>query len=178
MLKQVDTLSLDYLNHVTQAWVEMEYNKKQHHEIGMTPVQRMLASKDMSRSAPEEMALKFAFTVCESRKQRQSDGTISINGTRFEIPSRFHHLSRLHVCFTNWDKSTAWLVDRRTGKQIAQIYPQDKIKNASGQRRIKSKPKETLLPDEILSEQEPALLRKILAEYAETGMPAAYLPKN
>ena len=177
MLKQVDTLTLDYLNYVTQAWVEMEYNKKQHHEIGMTPVQRMLVSKDMSRPAPEEMELKFAFTVCESRKQRQSDGTISIKGTRFEIPSRFHHLSQLHVCFTNWDKSTAWLVDRRTGKQIAQIYPQDKIKNASGQRRIRSKPQDIRLPDEILTEQEPALLRKILAEYAETGMPAAYLPK-
>ncbi|GAB6146186.1 hypothetical protein JCM12294_36260 [Desulfocicer niacini] len=68
-------------------------------------------------------------------------------------------------------------MDRRTGKQIAQIYPQDKIKNASGQRRIRSKPQETRLPDEILSEQEPALLRKILAEYAETGMPVAYLLK-
>jgi hypothetical protein len=69
-------------------------------------------------------------------------------------------------------------VDRRTGKKIAQIYPQDKIKNASGQRRIRSKPQEIRLPDEILTEKEPALLRKILAEYAETGMPAAYIPKN
>jgi len=178
MLKQVETLTLDYLNHVTQAWVEIEYNKKKHHEIGMAPVERMIKSENVSRSAPEEQELKFAFTVCESRKQRQSDGTISINGTRFEIPSRFHHLSQLHVCFTNWDKSTAWLVDKRTGNQLATIYPQDKIKNASGQRRIKSKPREIWLPDDILSESEPALLRKILAEYAETGMPAAYLSKN
>ncbi len=177
MLKQVDPLTLDYLNHVTQAWVEMEYNKKRHHEIQMTPIQRLLKSKDMSRPAPEEKQLRFAFTVCESRKQRQSDGTVSINGIRFEIPSRFHHVSQLHVGFTNWDKSIAWLVDKRDGKQIATIYPQDKTKNASGKRRIKSRPEETRLPDKILSDSEPALLRKILAEYAETGMPAAYLPK-
>ena len=35
MLTKVEPLSLDYLNNVTQAWVEMEYNKKKHYEIGM-----------------------------------------------------------------------------------------------------------------------------------------------
>ncbi len=37
MLKKVEPLSLDYFNNVTQAWVEMEYNKKKHYEIGMPP---------------------------------------------------------------------------------------------------------------------------------------------
>ncbi|MBF0234994.1 MAG: transposase [Desulfamplus sp.] len=177
LLKQVNPLTLDYLNHVTQAWVEMEYNKKKHDEIGMSPVQRMLESKDMSRPVPNEKEMQFAFTVCESRKQRQSDGTISINGVRFEVPSRFNHMRRLHVCFNGWDKSIAWLVDKRTGAMLATIYPQDKLKNASGKRRLKALPEETKLPDETLSNSEPALLRKILAEYAETGLPAAYLPK-
>ena len=175
MIKQVDPLTLDYLNYATQAWVEMEYNKKRHQEIYMSPVQKLLKSKNMSRPAPDEKDLKFAFTVCESRKQRRSDGTVSINGTRFEIPSRFNHITQLHICFANWDKSIAWIVDKRTGKQIAAIYPQDKTKNASGKRRIKSKPEETRLPEGTLTESEPALLRKILAEYAETGQPAAYL---
>ncbi len=168
-------MTLDYLNYATQAWVEMEYNKKRHQEIYMSPVRKLLKSKNMSRPAPDEKDLKFAFTVCESRKQRRSDGTVTINGTRFEIPSRFNHITQLHICFANWDKSIAWIVDKRTGKQIAAIYPQDKTKNASGKRRIKSKPKETRLPEGTLTESEPALLRKILAEYAETGQPAAYL---
>ena len=41
--------------------------------------------------------------VCESRKQRKSGGTVSINGVRFEIPSRFHHIPQLYLSFTNWD---------------------------------------------------------------------------
>lgn len=178
MLKNVEPLTLDYLNHTTQAWVEIEYNKRHHREIGMAPIERVLQGKDVSRPAPKEKELQFAFTVCESRKQRRSDGSISINGIRFEIPSRFHHFPLVHVCFTNWDKSVAWLVDKRTGTELATIYPQDKTKNASGLRRIRSKPQETALPDKISSQSEPALLRKILAEYAETGMPAAYLSKT
>lgn len=178
MLTQVSSLSLDYLNKVTQAWIEMEYNKKKHYETGMPPIQRMLASKDMSRPAPDEAELQFAFTVCESRTQRRSDGTISINGVRFEIPSRFNHMKQLHVSFASWNKSIAWIVDKRSGIHIAAIYPQDKAKNASGRRRLKSILDETRLPDEALTESEPALLRKLLAEYAETGLPAAYLPKQ
>jgi len=178
MLKQVEPLTLDYLNNVTQAWIEMEYNKTRHNEIGMPPVQRLLESCDMSRPAPGEKELQIGFTVCESRKQRRSDGTISINGIRFEIPSRFNHIQRLHVCFANWDKAISWLVDKRTGKLLATLYPQDKIKNASGKRRVKSIPDQIRLPDDTSSESEPALLRKIMAEYAQTGMPAAYLPKE
>ncbi len=178
MLTKVEPLSLDYLNNVTQAWVEMEYNKKKHYEIGMPPVQRMLESKDMSQPAPGEKELKFAFSICESRKQRKSDGTISINAVRFEIPSRFNHIHQLHVCFAGWDKSIAWLVDKRTGTLLAAIYPQDKTKNASGKRRVKAIPKQIKLPDETLSKPEPALLRKIMSEYAETGMPAAFIPKE
>jgi len=178
MLKLVDPLSLDYLNNVTQAWIEMEYNKTRHNEIDLPPVKRMLESKDMSRSAPSEKELRLGFTVCESRKQRQSDGTISINGIRFEIPWRFNHIRKLHVCFQNWDKGIAWLVDKRTGKLLVTLYPQDKIKNASGKRRVKSIPDEIKLPDDTAHESEPALLRKLMAEYAETGLPAAYLPKE
>jgi len=58
------------------------------------------------------------------------------------------------------------------------LIPQDKTKNASGKRRVKSIPDQIKLPDDASSESEPALLRKIMAEYAETGMPAAYLPKD
>ncbi len=178
MLNHVEPLSLAYLNNATQAWAEMEYNKRKHHEIGMPPVQRMLEDRDVSRPAPDEESLRLGFTVLQSRKQRQSDGTISINGTRFEIPWRFNHIQRLHVCFANWDKSVAWLVDQRTGSLLAAVYPQDKTKHASGIRRVRSIPGEVKVPDDTSSESEPALLRKLMAEYAETGMPAAYITKE
>ena len=177
MLTRIEPLTLEYLNNATQAWAEMEYNKKRHNEIGMPPVQRMLEGHDVSRPVSNEDELKRGFTICESRKQRQSDGTISINGIRFEIPSRFNHIQQVNVCFASWDNSIAWLVDKRTSNLLAIIYPQDKTKNASGKRRIKALPDKVKLPDEIESESEPALLRKLIADYAETGMPAAYLPK-
>ena len=178
MLGRVNPLNLDYLNHSSQAWVEIEYNKNKHRDIGMPPIKCMLEGKDVSRPAPDDEHMRFAFTVCESRKQRKSDGTVSINGVRFEIPSRFHHMLQLHICFTNWDKPMAWLMDPKTGKKIAPIYPQDKIKNASGKRKIKSRPKQIIVPDEPLNESEPALLRRLMAEYAQSGMPPAYLPKG
>jgi len=178
MLQHVEPLSLEYLNNATQAWVEMEYNKKKHSQIGMSPVQCMLKDKDVSRPALDEDALTLGFTICESRKQRQSDGTISINGIRFEIPWLFNHIQRLHVCFASWDKSRAFLVDKRISTLLATIYPLDKTKNASGKRRVKSIPDEVKLPEDNLKKSEPALLRKLMAEYAQTGMPAAYIPKG
>jgi transposase InsO family protein len=178
MLSRMESLTLAYLNQTTQAWVEMEYNKSTHNEIHKSPLQCMLDGKDVSRPAPEPEHLQFAFTAFESRKQRLSDGTISLNGVRFEIPSRFNHIQRLHVCFCSWDKSVAWLVDKRTGNKLAAIYPQDKTKNASAIRRIKSKPEEISPGHEILIGSEPALLKKLLSDYAATGMPCAYLPKE
>lgn len=178
MLKHVKPLSLEYLNTATQAWAEMEYNKKKHDEIGMSPVQCMLKHHDVSRPAPDEDSLRLGFTVLESRKQRRSDGTISINSIRFEIPWRFNHMQRLHVCFADWDKSVAWLVDERTKSLLATIYPHDKTKHGSGKRRVRSMPDEVKLPTDTSSESEPALLRKLMTQYAETGMPAAYITKE
>ena len=178
MVQQVEPLTLAYLNNATQAWVEMEYNKKKHNEIEMSPIKRFSEGKDVSRPAPDEEQVKRAFTIRESRKQRQSDGTISIQGIRFEIPSRFNHIKQLHVCFASWDKSIAWLVDDRTGNYLAAIFPQDKTKNASGKRRLRSIPEEIKLPADTSNETEPALLRKLMAEYAETGMPAALISKD
>ncbi len=87
-------------------------------------------------------------------------------------------MKQLHVCFASWDKGIAWLVDERTGQSLATIYPLDKTKNASGKRRVKSLPAEIKLPEDTECESEPALLRKLMAEYAETGIPAAYIPKE
>jgi hypothetical protein len=55
------------------------------------------------------------------------------------------------------------------------MYPQDKIKNSEGIRR-------TLAPEPNLPESDshadpyPPLLRKLLADYAATGLPPAYIP--
>ncbi len=179
MLSSVKPLTLNFLNYSTQAWVEQEYNRSVHEEIGCAPIERVLKEKEVSRSAPDYDALRFAFTEEQKRTQRRSDGTLSINGVRFEVPSRFRHFPKLYVRYQNWDQSIAWLVDDRTGNQLARIYPLDKSKNSNGARR-------TLAPladvpsdsGKEISEPIPPLLRKYIAEYAATGLPPAYLPKE
>jgi transposase InsO family protein len=178
MLHHIEFLSLKYLNNATQAWAEMEYNKKKHFEIGTSPLKCMLESKDISRNAHDEQSMELGFTLLESRKLRRSDCTISINGVRFEVPWQYSHIPQLHVRFTNWNKAKAFIVDKRTGKLLSVIYPLDKTKNSSGKRRIKSVPEEIKLPDTALKDTEPALLKKLMAQYAKTGMPAAYIPKG
>ncbi len=176
MLARVETLDLNFLNSATQAWVEMEYNRCRHEEINCTPVSRLQKDPDGSRPSVSSKEMEFAFTLLETRAQRRSDGTLQIKGVRFEVPSRFRHLTRLHVRYRSWDLSRAWLVDERTNDLLADIYPLDKIKNSSGFRRTL-----TPLPDDHYSADTdadplPPLLRKLMAEYVATGVPPAYIP--
>jgi hypothetical protein len=87
MLENCRDLTLAILNEATQAWVELEYNRKIHSEIGETPLARYLQGPDVGRESPSSDALRIAFSAEELRTQRRSDGTVSIEGRRFEIPS-------------------------------------------------------------------------------------------
>ncbi len=187
MLSQVEHLTLEFLNRATQAWVELEYNRSRHEEIGSSPLVRLLQGPDVSRPSPDSYTLRLAFTVQERRTQRRSDGTISIKGVRFEVPSAFGHLEHLFVQYQTWDLSLAWLVDQRSGNLLSHLYPQDKAKNAHGHRRaVGFAPENTqargIQPSAPAPAAEedpiPPLLRRILADYAATGLPPAYLPKT
>ena len=54
--------------------------------------------------------------ACRRRMQRKSDGTVVIEGRRFEVPNRYRHLSRVEVRYAGWDLGLVHLVDARTGK--------------------------------------------------------------
>lgn len=178
MLTQVQPLTLAFLNRATQAWIEQEYNRRIHNEIGTTPLNRMLQGPDVSRKTPDSDKLCLAFTTCETRIQRKSDGTIQIKGIRFEIASRFRHFKKLHVRYQSWDLSRAWLVDARTDDMLACIYPQDKIKNADGRRRALQAVEQQSSHGQTDCDPIPPLLRKILSDFAATGLPPAYIPKQ
>ncbi len=175
MLARVESLTMETLNYTTQAWSEMEYNRKRHQEINCTPVNKMLEGPDVSRPAPSNEEMIFSFTLQESRAQRKSDGTLQVKGVRFEVPSRFRHFDRLHVRYQSWNLSHAWLVDERSSTLLAKIYPQDKIKNSEGARRALA-PETNLLESDDHADPYPPLLRKLLADYAATGLPPAYIP--
>ncbi len=175
MLEGVRDLSLPALNEATQAWTELEYNRKHHVELGTTPLQRFLEGPDVSRPCPGSDELRLAFMVEQSRSLRRSDCTISLEGRRFEIPSRFRHLTRVSVRFARWDLSVVHLVDARTSTVLDRLFPLDKQRNADGQRRA-------LEPAAAATDHAPSpsgvapLMKKLLAEYAATGLPPAYIP--
>jgi len=177
MLSGSKDLTLAQLNEATLAWVEMEYNRKVHSELGCPPLERFIRNRDLGRPCPKSEELRMAFTAAARRTQRRSDGTISIEGIRFELPSRYRHLSRITVRYVAWDLSHVHMADERTGKILCRIYPLDKHKNADGRRRKKEPivdPPET----EVSGGGIAPLLRKLIADYAATGLPPAYLPKD
>lgn len=178
MLEGCRELTLEILNRATQAWCELEYNRSVHSEIGTTPLKRYLEGPDVGRDSPPSDALRLAFGAEEIRTQRRSDGTVSIEGRRFEVPARFRHLKRLTVRFARWDLSRISLIDPRNDVVLDRLYPLDKSKNADGQRRRLPEPAvslESSAPETRSGEIAP-LLKKLLAEYAATGLPPGYLP--
>jgi putative transposase len=176
MLEGCKVLTLAQLNEATLAWVEMEYNRKVHSELGQTPLSRFVSAKSVSRSCPESKQLHQAFTARIARTQRQSDGTISLVGIRFELPSRYRHLKRVTLRYASWDLSLVYLADPNSGQVICRLYPLDKQKNADARRRRKE-PLIDAVPESSGGGMAP-LLRSLIAKYAATGLPPAYLPKD
>lgn len=166
-------LSLEELNAITQAWVEIEYNRAVHSETKQSPMERFLHGKSVLRAAPETSILTLSFRRDEIRTQRRSDGTVSILGKRFEIPAAFRCLPRVTVRYAEWDLRQVHLIDPRTQAMLAPIYPLDRKKNAEGLRRKIGNP-QAQRPEEKIAVM-PPLLQKIMAEYAATGLPPAYI---
>jgi putative transposase len=179
MLEGVPDLTLSALNEATQAWVEMEYHRTVHSELGCTPLQRYLSAPNLGRPSPSSEQLAAAFRTEVSRAQRRSDGTLSLMGRRFEIPSRYRHLQRLQVRYASWDLSSVHLIDARSGQFLCALYPLDKTKNADGcRRRLQTTDQEQSEPHDTAAAGMAPLLAELIAEYAATGLPPAYLPKE
>ena len=180
MLDRVAQLTLELLNETTQAWMEVEYNRGMHREIGCSPVERVAQAPDVLRTSPSSESLRDAFRLETKRSQRRSDGTISLEGVRYEIPSRYRHFREVVVRYARWDLGRVDLVDERSGVTLAPIYPLDKTANADGHRSVVELDSSAApAADRPRGSGElPPLLKKILEEYSATGMPPAYLPKR
>jgi transposase InsO family protein len=198
MLENVHDLTLTALNEATQAWVEYDYNRKVHSEIGQAPISRLLAGPTVTRPCPDSDTLRLAFTRTDHRKARKSDGTLVIDGRRFEIPNRYRNLSQLEVRYAGWDLGRVHLVDERTGIVLSRLYPQDKARNADGQRRSLDPIAPELTGVKPAPGTSPAtgtsatgtsatgtsatgmapLLARLIDQQAESGLPPPYLPKD
>lgn len=187
MLEHVQDLTLEQLNRITQVWVEQEYHHKRHRDIDTTPIKRFVQSPNLSRPCPDSAALRRAFCRTVSRKTRRSDGTVALAGARYEIPNRYRHLERVRLSYAQWNLSEVELLDPNTPTPLCRLYPIDKSANAQGQRRsleplangLVNSPatdSDTTLLNKADS-QWPPLLRQMLADFAATGLPPAYLPQ-
>lgn len=177
MMENRQELSLKELNDFTIAWIEREYNLSKHEEIKETPVERFSRDSNVGRPSPGQEELKLYFCREEGRTQRKTDGTISVDGKRYEIPDRYRHVKRVFIRFAEWDLSSIHMVNKQTGQVLCPIYPTDKYKNAGEGRRprnpetkqeIEANPKDEVAP----------LLRKYMEEFKEKGLPMPYLTQD
>jgi len=178
LLRGVENLKLSFVNKAAQAWIEQDYHRRLHREIKTTPLQRMLAGPDVGRPTPDSDFLRLAFTRRIRRSPRRSDATVVFDGIRYELPARFAHLRSVILRAPSWDKSQITLVDPDTDAVLTRLLPQDKAKNASGIRRTIGTDNTPETDQPLPADPMPALLRKWLADYAATGLPPAYLPKE
>jgi putative transposase len=180
MLDGVAQLTLEFLNEATQAWMEIEYNRAVHRETSSSPVERFAQAPDVLRLSPSSESLREAFRLETKRIQRQSDGTISLEGVRFEIPGRYRHFREVAVRYARWNLGRIDLIDERSGTILAPIYPLDRSANADGRRALVEPDNMDMPPDDSQRKDGklPPLLKRILQEYSATGLPPAYLPKT
>ena len=185
MLESEETMTLPMLNRATQAWAELEYNREDHSELGASPLSVAMSAPNVVRTAPDMERLRHLFRGQVTRTQRRSDGTISVGGIRFELPSRYRTLMRPTVRVARWDLSSIDLVDPHTGALLCELHPLDKAKNADGVRRVVSLPDSETGERQASDESSDATntgvaprLRQLMEEYAATGLPPAYIPHS
>jgi len=175
MLENERELTLGLLNRATAAWVELEYNHSHHSEIGCSPYERFIEGPSVGRPPRSSDHFRRALRMEQRRTQRR----ISVEGKRFELPSRYRTLQRPSIRYARWDLSTVDLVDSLTGARLCSLLPLDKQKNADGRRRTLEPPVESVVRAHRPPRDGVApLLNKLMADYAATGLPPAYVPHN
>ena len=173
MLENKKDITLTELNRMTHAWIEMDYHSKIHSSTGQTPVERFMSGPSVMRASPAGDEIRRAFRMEDRRKQRRSDGTITIETIRYEIPQRFRHLREVVVRYARWDLSEVSLVSKDTGQIVCEIYPIDKGKNANAQRRrILSEAHEAT---QSTYEEIPHYLLELIKKFDESGLAPPFI---
>ena len=85
------------LNDATVAWIEKGYNRREHRQLGTTPYKRLAESTDASRSCSGSDALKAAFRITRERTLGRSDGTVFVEGIRYQVLQPWLHPRTLWI---------------------------------------------------------------------------------
>ena len=176
MLENVETLTLRDLNDATVTWVEREYHRRVHRETGVTPLKRLAASEDASRPCPGSDELRAAFRIKVRRRVRRSDGTVTVENVRYQLPPPWRHLREVDLRVARWDLSDIDMVDGRTGDRICTLRPVDLQRNAEGLRRRTGRRDGDGDADPAAGSGPAPLLKRLQDEQDATGLPPAWLP--
>ena len=176
MLEGLEPLTLKRLNDATVAWVEHEYHRREHREIGTTPMSRLLDSPDASRPCPESADLKSAFRITVKRTLRRSDATVSVEGVRYQVSAPWRHLRELSLRVARWDLTCVELVDVRTGQRLTTLYPLDKRAHADAVRRPAAAHGDDSDESTDAEGETAPLLQRILDDQAASGLPPVWVP--
>ena len=175
LLEGVEALTLKTLNDATIAWVEQHYHRRVHRELGTTPLKRLRDSRDASRPCPGSAELRAAFRIARRRTLRRSDGTVSVEGIRYQVPQPWRHLRTVWIRYARWDLASVDLVDGRNGERLCTLYPLDKRGNADGVRRPAGPGGGDGGGSPVAGGELPPLLKGMLDAQAATGLPPAWL---
>ena len=176
MLEGVEALTLKTLNDATLAWLQHDYHRRVHRELGTTPLKRLADSANASRPCPGSDELKAAFRITVKRTLRRSDGTVSVEGIRYQVPQPWRHLSTLWIRYARWSLRSVDLVDGRRGERLCTLYPLDKRGNADGIRRPSGPAGNDGGGSAAAGGELPPLLKGILDDQAASGLPPPWVP--
>jgi transposase InsO family protein len=169
MAKKESQLTLHELNTYTAEWLEHKYNGKEHSETRKPPLSRFLSPRSVLRCDFSEETVRTAFMRNETRTVRVSDGTITLQGVRYQLPTAMRHLCRVRLRFAAWDKRIAYIEDERTGKIIGSANPVDPVQNSNSHRAS--------LPNvRHYSALKSPVLRSLEKNRQESGRPPGYRP--
>jgi hypothetical protein len=84
-------------------------------------------------------------------------------------------MPQVQIRYARWDRRHVWLMDERADVALERLYPLDRARNAEGVRRPLQAP-----PNALAAEPSgiAPLLRRLIADYAASGLPPAYIPKE
>jgi hypothetical protein len=171
MLKKVQGLNLTELNNLTQIWLEEDYHKSHHSELGDSPRQIFIRGKNVFRPSPSFESIRKSFRMTVTRMQKMSDHSLCVDGVRYQIPKEYWHIPELRLRYARWDLSEVDIIgDQDT--VIATIYPINKVLNAD--RNYKN----IQLMREKIEDVLPPLLRQQYLNQKEKQNSHQYIPKD
>lgn len=126
--QRVHIHSVDELNSYFQAWLDVEYHRREHHGIGTTPLDRFTSAMKTTKLTTVESLEEITeiFLYRETRTVHASSGIIKVAGNRYQATDTSLLGTRIEVRFDPFDLSRLYLY--REGLFIQTAHPVD-LKN-------------------------------------------------